>query len=381
MCKQVRSKSRVMRYRLFSLTFICVCFCVCSGLQAVAQTRAGQGWNSAQRVGERRALIAAVDNSLRYLGTRRAASAYRRYAASGVTRAHVQRSLLRFRQLVRASRSAEQLQAAVTREFVWHWPLGGNSSAGRFTGYFQPFYRASRVRTTTYRYPLYRLPVGFARWRVHPTRAQLEGADGSGDRTGRLRPLVWLADRMEAYLVHVQGSARLQLPNGRAMTIGFAGKTAHPYTSIGRQLVSDGIMSFEELTMPAMLRYFQAHPEQVNHYLPRNRSFVFFRETHGRPPSGSVGVPLTAGRSIATDKAHMPPGALAFIQMRFANPEAVRALGSGVVRRYVLDQDVGSAIKGPGRVDVFMGTGARAGLQAGVINAPGQVYLLLLKKD
>lgn len=324
--------------------------------------------------------MTAVGHSLRYLGTRRAASAYRRYAALGVTRAHVRRSLLRFRQLVRASRSAEQLHAATVREFAWHPPLKSSRSDAAFTGYFEPVYRASRVRTATYRYPLYRLPHGFSRWRIHPPRAVLEGVDGTGDRTGRLRPLVWLADRMEAYLVHVQGSARLRLTNGRAMTIGFAGKTAHPYASIGRQLVNDGKMSFEELTLPAMLRYFRARPDEVERYLPRNRSFVFFRETHGAPPSGSLGVPLTAGRSIATDKAHMPPGALAFIQMRFANPEAVRAFGTSVIRRYVLDQDAGSAIKGAGRVDVFMGTGARAGLQAGVINAPGRLYLLLLKR-
>ncbi|NES46638.1 3D domain-containing protein, partial [Moorena sp. SIO2C4] len=112
---------------------------------------------------------------------------------------------------------------------------------------------------------------------------------------------------------------------------------------------------------------------------PRNKSFVFFRETRGAPATGSLGLPVMAERSIATDKSIMPPGALALIQTSIPYPNAVGQLESRLVSRYVLDQDTGSAIKGPGRVDIFMGTGKLAGNRAGLINDTGELYYLLLK--
>jgi membrane-bound lytic murein transglycosylase A len=337
-------------------------------------------WNGR---GDRAALLRSLDSSLRYLRTARAAAAYKRsQARSGITQAHVQRSLVRFRQLLLAARTPQQLQAALQREFAWRQSVGHDGRGNvAFTGYYNPVVSASRVRTSVYRYPLYGLPRGFRRWsRPHPTRAQLEGVDGlHPSRLLRGAELVWLRDRLDAYLVQVQGSARLRLTNGRTMTVGYAGHTAHPYVSMGRQLVHDGKMAFEELTLPLMVDYFRRAPYELNSYLPRNNRFIFFRETRGAPVSGAIGVPLTAERSIATDKALMPPGALALVQIEITNPAAVPVLGSSVTR-LVLDQDAGSAIKGAGRVDVYMGSGEQAGQRAGVINSPGRLYYLLLKR-
>jgi membrane-bound lytic murein transglycosylase A len=193
--------------------------------------------------------------------------------------------------------------------------------------------------------------------------------------------LVWLRDRLQAFLIQVQGSARLQLTDGGTLTVGYAGRTDYPYTGIGRELVKDGKMRLEDLTLPALVKYFQTVPQDLNRYLPRNQRFVFFKDTQGTAATGSLGVPVTAERSIATDKSLMPPGALALIQTRIPYPNARGRLEPQLVSRFVLDQDTGGAIIGPGRVDIFMGTGAVAGDRAGLINATGQLYYLLLKDE
>lgn len=339
-------------------------------------------WGNLGEKGDREALLTAINYSLRYLRSAKALEAYRRYPISGITRARVIRSLERFQQLVLTSKSPEELQAAVRQEFVFYQSAGkdGRGTVG-FTGYFEPTYRASRTRTEEYRYPLYRLPPNFARWsRPHPTRLELEGKDGmTPNRSLQGLELVWLRDRLEAFLVQVQGSARLQLTDGSVMTVGFAGKTDRPYRSIGRELVNDGKMQLEGLTLPAVLEYFESSPAEMNEYLPRNPSFVFFRDTGGTPAIGSLRVPVTAERSIATDKSLMPPGALALIAAQIPYPDRSGQLEQRQVNRYVLDQDTGGAIKGPGRVDIFMGTGTEAGDRAGLINSTGQLYYLLLK--
>lgn len=333
-----------------------------------------------QALQDRQALIRSIDQSLRYLQTPKAAEAYRQYPVKGVTRDRVDRSLRRFRELVLKSRSAAELQKAVQKEFAIYQSVGkDNRGTVGFTGYFEPVHAASRVRTAEYRYPLFRLPPGFDTWKGKLTREDLEGKDGL--QTGRLKgsELVWMRDRLEAFLVQVQGSARLNLTDGSTMTIGVAGLTDLPYTGIGRELVKDGKLRLEDLQLPNVINYFKQHPADLNVYLPRNKRFVFFRDTGGAPALGSLGVPVTAERSIATDKALMPPGALALIQTQLPVLNAQRQLEQRSVNRYVLDQDTGGAIKGAGRVDVFMGTGEQAGNKAGLVNSTGQLYYLLLK--
>ncbi|TAF54796.1 MAG: murein transglycosylase, partial [Oscillatoriales cyanobacterium] len=215
----------------------------------------------------------------------------------------------------------------------------------------------------------------------HPTRLELEGADALQGSKGLLRglELVWLRDRFQAFLVHVQGSAKLQLADGGVMTVGFAGKTSQSYTGVGRELVKDGKFTLEQLTLPKLREYFTNFPAEMDKYLPKNQSFVFFQNTNGAPATGSIGVPVTAERSIATDKSLMPPGALALISTKLPYPNAAGKLEQNAVNRFVLDQDTGGAIKGAGRVDVFMGTGNLAGDRAGYINSTGELYYPLLK--
>ena len=333
---------------------------------------------------DRAALLRAIDHSLDYLQTDAATMAYASYPLAGVTQDRVERSLVRFRQLVATSHSAQQLQTSVNQEFEVYQSVGTDGAGHvHFTGYFEPTYQASAVPTDEYRYPLYSRPDDLDTWPLpHPLRVQLEGIDGLQADQGPLAglELVWLRDRMEAFLVQVQGSARLQLTDGTAMSVGYAGRTEYPYTSIGRALIDDGIIAEADLSLPVLLNYFDQHPEALDRYLPRNDRFVFFKATGDSPPIGNLNVPVTAGRSIATDKTLMPPGALALISLELPMPTATDTWQSISVNRYVLDQDTGGAIQGPGRVDIFVGTGDQAGQQAGLINTSGQLYYLLLRQ-
>jgi membrane-bound lytic murein transglycosylase A len=343
-----------------------------------------QLWSQLGLPGDKQALLAAIDHSLRYLQSEAASTAYQGYPVAGITRDRVYRSLVRFRQLVLSSRSPEELEMAVKREFVFYQSVGTqNSGKVLFTAYYEPVYAASRTPTPEYRYPLYRRPPNLDAWpRPHPTREQLEGKDGLQGSKGKLRglELFWLRDRMDAYMIHIQGSARLVLPDGKQTTVGYADNTAYNYTSLGASLVDDGKFTLESITMPVIIDYFKKNPAELNKYIPRDKSFVFFQENHGVPATGSISVPLTASRSIATDKSLMPPGALALIlaPIPFKNPNGKMEFRT--VSRYVLDQDTGGAIRGAGRVDYFLGTGDEAGERAGVTATDGQLYYLLLKQ-
>ena len=337
------------------------------------------GWNKLQR----QALRQAIDHSLYYLSTPKAIRSYRKYAKTKFNIEHTRRSLLRFKELLLTTDSPAALEQAVKQEFAFYQSVGKDKRGKvEFTGYFEPTYTASRVRTPEYRYPLYRQPSNFKRWsRPHPTRAQLEGKDGLAQGKSLLRgqELVWLRDRLEAYLVQVQGSAKLKMTDGTTMTVGYNGTTKYPYVSLGGELVKDGAFAKDELTLPKLLEYFEQNPDKLDRYIPRNNRFIFFRETAGKPPTGNLGVPVTSDRSIATDKSIMPPGALALIVAPIPDVLPTGEIETRVVSRYVLDQDTGSAIKGAGRVDIFLGSGETAGERAGRLNGSGNLFYLLLK--
>ncbi|MBD2176666.1 MltA domain-containing protein [Pseudanabaena sp. FACHB-1998] len=320
-------------------------------------------------------LLQAIDNSLQYIRT---PSAERRYPVAGISRDLVERSLVRFRRLVQVSRTAKDLQQAVSREFDLYQSVGRDGSGSvQFTGYYEAVYKASRTKTEEFKYPLYRLPADFGEWRSpHPTRAMLEGSKQLAGLE-----VAWLSDRFQAFLVHVQGSARLELPDGKLLTVGYAGKTDQPYRSVGAELVRDGKMRLEDVTLQTLIEYFQKNPQDLVTYLNRNPSFVFFRETNGKPATGSLGQAVSAERSIATDKKIFPSGGLALIktEVPFENPQTGK-LELRQIQRFVLDQDTGGAIRGAGRVDIFMGTGDRAKQRAGLIKGDGQLYYLVLKK-
>ena len=343
-----------------------------------------QLWGNSQQPGDKQALVRSIDNSLYYLSTSAAANVYSKYDVPEFTLERVRRSLSRFRQLLLKANSPEELQQAIAKEFVLYSSVGNdNQGTVSFTGYFEPVYQASRVPTAEYRYPIYRKPANFSSWSSpHPTRAQLEGKDGLSGNKNILagNELVWMRDRLEAFLVQVQGSARFNLTDGTTMSVGYDGSTNYPYISIGKELVRDGIFTLEELTLPKLIAYFQANPKALDKYIPRNNRFIFFRDTKQQKPTGNLGVEVTGDRSIATDKSLMPRGGLALIVAPIPVVTETGEIKTDLVDRYVLDQDTGSAIKGAGRVDVFLGSGASAGDRAGLLHGNGQLYYLLLKE-
>jgi membrane-bound lytic murein transglycosylase A len=333
--------------------------------------------------GDRKALLVAIDNSLRYLKKPSAIKIYNQYPVSGVSHRRTYRSLVRFRQLLTTTKSATQLREAVQREFTLYQSVGKDNKGNvEFTGYYVPVYKGSRTRTAEYKYPLYRQPAGFSNWsKPHPTRLQLEGADGLRPAKGKLagNEIIYMKDRFEVVLVQIQGSVKFEFVDGSSTFVGFDGGTDYPYDSIGKMLFADKKINHSQTTLPGIIRYFKDHPQELNAYIPRFKRFVFMKDKGNAPPLGSINEPVTAERSIATDKSQMPPGALALVHTKLPFYENGQ-LQERLVSRYVLDQDAGSAIVGPGRVDYFMGVGKKAGDRAGVTGGNGQLYYLLLKK-
>lgn len=265
------------------------------------------------------------------------------------------------------------------------------------TGYFEPIYRGSLKKTTVYRYPLYTVPSDLA--------FLIGGSDFEGRRTGRFEKgrfvpywtreeieknrllvgheLVYLQDPIEVFILHVQGSGRVQLQDGSFRRVQYAGKNGRPYRSIGRFLVDEGKMKLDEVDLPSIVRYLREHPDEQQNILHHNESFVFFRWGNNNDigPLGSLGEPLVAGRSVALDHKNFPPGILCFLQTQKPRiDKSGKVIDWVPMSRFVLNQDTGSAIQGPGRLDFFWGSGDYAATAAGLMKHPGKLYLLVKKK-
>ena len=202
----------------------------------------------------------------------------------------------------------------------------------------------------------------------YPARAEIEA---SGMLEGQ--ELAWLSDPFEVYIAHVQGSAKLRLPDGELITVGYAANNGHDYDSVGEALIADGKIARDRISLAAMIDYFKRHPEQVDRYTRRNPRFVFFRISE-ETPHGSLNEPVTPMRTIATDKSIFPRACLAFISTTL--PEIG---GTVSYQGFALDQDTGGAIRAPGRCDVYMGQGDEVGQLAGRTYQEGRLYYLFLK--
>lgn len=266
---------------------------------------------------------------------------------------------------------------------------------GFLTGYFEPELAASRKKTSQYSTPLLQKPDGLVpatatnrpdNWPDKLSHGRLiegkltempdRGAIMDGALDGENLELVWLEDPIEAFFVHIQGSARLRLSDGGVMRVGYAGKTGHPYTGIARLLVKRGEGTPEDFTMAGTKTWLRKHPDQRDALFRENRSYIFFREVteiDGEDgPVGAAGLPLTAGRSLAVDPNHIPYGAFVFVGSGLQDPES----GSDFGRLLVAD-DTGSAIRGPARGDLFVGSGDAAGSFAGNVRHEADFTLLV----
>lgn len=298
-----------------------------------------------------------------------------------------------------ALQNAEKLKRIKT-EFVFHRSVG---SDGRgkvlFTGYYEPMLSCRTAQDAKFPFPLYKRPddiievdltqfgTGFPKNKIYgkldkkkivPYYSRQE-IDRKNALANRGLELLWCADLVDIAVLHVQGSGKADLGNGTIVSVLYDGANGRPYKSIGKHLIDTGALTKEAMSMQAIREYLRSHPDTMNDILDQNPSYVFFRLDRG-PSLGNIGVPLTPGRSIATDSRLFPRGALAFIaaQKPVIENNAIREWVP--FSRFVLNQDTGGAIKGPGRVDVFFGQGAEAELTAGNLQHEGELYFLVKKK-
>jgi membrane-bound lytic murein transglycosylase A len=243
-----------------------------------------------------------------------------------------------------------------------------DGNPGLFTGYYEPELSGSRVRTERFRFPLYRRPPEVSGNGVWLSRGQIEE---SRVLEGRGLEIVWLDDPVDKFFLQIQGSGRIRLTDGGAMRVGFGGKNGHDYSSVGQELVRRGLFEAHQVSAGAIKRWVRQNPGPGRDLLQHNASYVFFREVSEVPadrgPLGAMNRSITTGRSIAVDPAFTPLGAPVWIEKRGASP----------IRRLMIAQDTGSAIKGAQRADIFYGTGEEAGRIAGRIKDPGRLVVLL----
>lgn len=281
------------------------------------------------------------------------------------------------------------------RHFIPMMVMPDSGDAGFVTGFYEPIVRASPVRTERFRVPLLsrpedlvavddtNRPVGLDSYLAFGRKT----ADGiveyhdrraieSGALDGRGLEIAWLEDKVDAYFIHVQGAARLEMVDGTTRRITYDGKSGQRFTGAGRVLVELGEIPFAEVTMQSIRRWLAERPGRVDEILWQNRSYIFFRDAGVEDPAlgpiAAAKVPLTAGRSIAVDRLLHTFGTPFFI----AAP-TLMAFSSDGFRRLMIAQDTGSAIIGPARGDLFTGSGDAAGEIAGVIRAQADFFALV----
>jgi membrane-bound lytic murein transglycosylase A len=272
--------------------------------------------------------------------------------------------------------------------------LNNKNPLGLFTGYYEPLLHGSRKRGGKYTVPLYTRPSELVMVDLGDFRADLKGKriagkveDGTlvpypdrkaidaGALAGRKLEVVWVDDPIDAFFLHVQGSGRVQLAEGGEMRLGYAAQNGHPYTAIGRELINRGALRREEVSLQTIRAWLEAHPKEAREVMETNPSYVFFQKLEGEGPLGAQGVPLTPGRSLAVDLQHVPLGVPLWLVSGMPSPhegEPDRKL-----RRLLVTQDTGGAIRGPVRGDVFWGFGEEAETIAGRMRHRGKMWLLL----
>lgn len=265
-----------------------------------------------------------------------------------------------------ADAGATRAQARSFFELLFRPVLIGTPPA-LFTGYYEPELAGSLSRTPRFWVPLYARPPELAEGVQYHSRGQIEG----GALRGRGLEIAWLEDPVEAYFLQVQGSGRIRLPDGRVLRLGYAGKNGHPYRSIGQEMIRRGTHTLDQVSAQSIRAWVRRNPGPGAELLHTNPSYVFFRRLPDlapeKGPIGAMGRSITTLRSVAIDPAHVPLGAPVWIEKD----------GRAPLRRLMIAQDTGGAIKGAQRADIFYGTGDAAGDAAGTVKDGGRMVVLL----
>ena len=264
--------------------------------------------------------------------------------------------------------AAEQPDARQFFELFFRPVVIEDGQEALFTGYFEPELDGDRYPSARYRYPVYKMPPEALE--ANPWLTRREILEGDTMR-GRGLEIAWVDDPVELFFLQIQGSGRIRLPNGDRIRVGYRGSNGHPYRSIGVELVRRGVYDAHQVSAEVIKNWVRRNPAEGQELLYHNPSYVFFREVSKVPadkgPLGAMNRSVTAMRSIAVDPAFVKLGA----------PVWVEKDGKSPLRRLMIAQDTGSAIKGAQRADVFFGTGDEAGRAAGKLRDPGRMVVLM----
>ena len=253
-------------------------------------------------------------------------------------------------------------------ETVFRPLLITDGSPALFTGYYEPELVGSLKESKRFSVPLYRRPPEAPETGEWFSRKEIEDLSVL---KGRGLEIAWVEDPVEKFFLQVQGSGRIRLEDGKSIRVGYGGKNGHPYRSIGEELVRRGVFEAHQVSAQVIRTWVRNHPEEGADLLNHNPSYVFFREVSQIPadmgPLGAMDRSITGGRTIAVDPEFVPLGAPVWIEKDGASP----------MRRLMVAQDTGSAIRGAQRGDIFFGTGAQAGRRAGRVRDGGRMIVLL----
>ncbi|MHA6264269.1 murein transglycosylase A [Arenibacterium sp. CAU 1754] len=272
-----------------------------------------------------------------------------------------------WRSLCAVAQSSQAKNARAFFELFFRPVLIEDGNDPLFTGYFEPELDGSRYPTPQHRFPLYKMPP-----EARASKPWLSRRDilTSGILDNRGLEIAWVDDPVELFFLQIQGSGRVRLPDGSSLRVGYGGANGHPYRSVGIELVRQGIYKAHQVSAQVIKNWVRRNPDAGRELLFHNPSYVFFREIRrisaGDGPLGAMNRSVTAMRSIAVDPSYTPLGAPVWLEKDGAAP----------LRRLMIAQDTGSAIKGAQRADVFFGTGDAAGRAAGTLRDPGRMIVL-----
>ncbi len=275
----------------------------------------------------------------------------------------------------------------------WKATMSGRKDKGLFTGYYEASLNGALQRSGPYQYPLLARPddlvmVDLGEFRDHLRGERIAGRVTNGklkpyeDRQAiengsltekKAQPLVWVDDPVDSFFLHIQGSGRVKLSNGDFMRVGYAGQNGHPYYAIGRELIHRGHIEKDNVSLQSIRAWLKTHPGEASEVMNTNASYVFFRELKNKGPLGGEGIPLTPRRSLAIDRSRLPYGVPIWVDIEPPVAE------ENQLRRLMIAQDTGGAIRGAVRGDVFWGHGKRAEYLAGKMKSQGRYWLLLPK--
>ncbi|WP_448192145.1 murein transglycosylase A [Azospirillum sp. sgz301742] len=286
---------------------------------------------------------------------------------------------------------------AAARAFFERWftPFAAANNdvrRGLFTGYYEVELKGSRTPSAAYPAPLYKRPADLVMVDLGEFSDTWKGQRIAGRvLDGRLKPfedraaieagalrgkgleLLWVDDPVGAFFLHIQGSGRVTLPDGGQVRVGYAGQNGRKYVAIGKELIERGELKREEVSLQTIRAWLQTHPEQAADLMNKNPSYVFFQELTGEGPLGADNLALTPGRSLAVDRSFLPLGLPVWLDSEDPLDAGAR------LRRLLVAQDTGGAIRGPVRGDVFWGHGPDAELRAGKMKSAGEYWLLIPK--